>query len=430
MSRSQTIGNQTSSFRNQRPDYDKSLPTSRLMGILVSGLPSTRKVEKLEKYMANDKAPHKKLPEEYLEKSLDFHLHYHQWYNGPETTGEGIYTYDEVSVNKTDLEKISKIMNGQRIDKKHTIHTSVVPICLHCHFPLDCEDTPKYLPKGNLEKSSTLDHNVCDMCLPSPVLCCCCDSPLSEKEDPNNMAKIMKYFACRSCREDSEIQEKWRYNETNKLINDTSSSYVEELHLSDEAIEREKVLMGGKPRSCEDITPFIDSFYIKDLIDPTSRDYWPFGMNSQQYLEHKALMDFNNPLQETPDESWRQVEVTEKVLSNYIRDMNSAYEKYNYSEEDRGSLPTEIISGGYKYRFVGQGHGFTCDSAICQAVFQHHGENDGGAFSALVATNIPIFTTRPGKIGGTAREMGFGQERCISCISKVFHYPPSSTKQD
>ena len=426
MSRSQTIGNQTSSFRNQRPKYDKILPTKRKMGILVSGLPLTRKVEKLEKYMNSSEKFHKRLPKEHIENSRSFHLHYHQWYNGHETTGEGIYTYDEGSVNKTDLEKISKLMNGQRIDKKHTIRTNVFPICLHCHFPLDCEDTPFHLSKGNLEKASTLDHNVCDMCLPSPSLCTCCDSPISEKEDPHNMAKIMGYFACRSCREDSEIQEKWRYNEKNKLINSTTSSYVEKLHLSDEAIEREKELMGGVPsKPCKDITPFINALYIKDLIDPTSRDYWPFGMNAQQYLEHRALMDFNNPLQETPDETWREVEVTEKILSNYIRDMNSAYEKYNYSNEGRGSLPEEIISGGFKYRFVGQGHGFTCDSAICQAVFQHQGENDGGAFSALIATNIPIFTTRPGRIGGTAREMGFGQERCISCISKVFHYSPN-----
>ena len=428
MSRSQTIGNQTSTFRSRRPEYDKSLPTSRLMGILVSGLPSTRKVEKLEKYMTSSEKLHKKLPKEHICNSGDFHLHYHQWYNGHETTGEGIYVYDEGSANKTNLEKISKLMNGQRIDKKHTILTCVVPICLHCHFPLDCEDTPFHLSKGNLEKASTLDQNVCDMCLPSPVLCTCCDSPLSEKEDPHNMAKIMKYFACSSCREDSEIQEKWRYNEKNKLINDTISSYVEELHLSDEAIEREKMLMGGVPRPCKDITPFIDVLNIKDLIDPTSRNYWPFGMNAQQYLEHKALMDFNNPIQETPDESWRNVEITEEVLSNYVKDMASAYEKYNYSEEDRGTLPDEIISGGCKYRFVGQDHGFTCDSAICQAVFQHHEENDGGAFSALFATNIPIFTTRPGKIGGTAREMGFGQERCISCISKTFHYSPSLIK--
>ena len=70
MSRSQTIGNQTSSFRSQRPQSgpqaEESLPTTSKMGILVSGLPSTRKVKKLEKYMANDKAPHKKLPKEYL----------------------------------------------------------------------------------------------------------------------------------------------------------------------------------------------------------------------------------------------------------------------------------------------------------------------------------------------------------------------------
>jgi len=427
MSCSQTIGNQTSSFRSQRPQPEPqaegSLPTTRKMGILVSGLPSTRKVKKLEKYMANDKAPHKKIPKEYLGNSVDFHLHYHQWYNGHETTGEGIYTYDEGSANKTDLEKISKLMNGQRIDKKHTIRTSVVPICFDCHFPLDCEGTPYHLPKGNLEKASTLDRNVCDMCLPSPIHCCCCDSILTEQDDPNNMAKVMGQFACRSCWKDSDIQEKWRYNEENKLINATISSYVEELHLSDEAIEREKELMGGVPRPCKDITPFINAFYIKDLIYPTSRNYWPFGMNAQQYLEHIALMDFNNPLQETPDESWREIEVTEEILTNYYRDMNAAFihYTYNYSEEGRGSLPEEIISGDCKYRLVGQGHGFTCDSPICQAVFQHCQKNDEGAFSALVATNIPIFTTRTGRLQGTAREMGFGQERCIVCISKVFH---------
>ena len=135
-------------------------------------------------------------------------------------------------------------------------------------------------------------------------------------------------------------------------------------------------------------------------------------------------MRFNNPFQETPDEAWRKVEVTEEVLSNYTRDMAAAYKKYDYSNEDKGTLPEEIISGGCKYRFVGQNHGFTCDSAICQAVFQHQEENDGGAFAALIATNIPIFTSRPGRIGGTAREAGFGQERCIACISKTFHYSP------
>ena len=116
--------------------------------------------------------------------------------------------------------------------------------------------------------------------------------------------------------------------------------------------------------------------------------------------------------------------MTEEVLSNYFRDLSDAYEKYNYSAEDRGSLPDEIISGACKYRFVGQNHGFTCDSAICQAIFQHHEEIDGGAYASLIAANIPIFTTRPGNIHGTAREAGFGHERCIACISKTFHYSP------
>ena len=94
MSRSQTIGNQTSSFRSRIPEYDKSLPTTRKMGILVSGLPSTRKVEKLENYMTSSEKLHKRLHKEHIENSKDFHLHYHQWYNGPETTGGGARTLD------------------------------------------------------------------------------------------------------------------------------------------------------------------------------------------------------------------------------------------------------------------------------------------------------------------------------------------------
>lgn len=50
-------------------------------------------------------------------------------------------------------------------------------------------------------------------------------------------------------------------------------------------------------------------------------------------------------------------------------------------------------------------HGFTCDNPVCQAVFQHYQDNDGGAFGALVATGIPIFTTRPGNIHGTPRDV-------------------------
>ena len=74
-----------------------------------------------------------------------------------------------------------------------------------------------HLSKGNLEKASTLDCNVCDIVF-RVQSCVLVVDPISEKEDPHNMAKIMKYFACSSCREDSEIQEKWRYNEKNKQL--------------------------------------------------------------------------------------------------------------------------------------------------------------------------------------------------------------------
>jgi hypothetical protein len=142
-------------------------------------------------------------------------------------------------------------------------------------------------------------------------------------------------------------------------------------------------------------------------------------MNAQQYLEHMELLRFNNPMEETPDESWRDIEVTEDVLTKYSQDLQGAFEQFNYTEGNRGSLPAEIVSVDSKYRLVEHCHGFTCDNPVCQAVFQHYQCNDGGAFAALVATGIPIYTTRPGNIHGTPREAGFGQERCIACVSKV-----------
>ena len=417
---SQTIGNQTSSFRRtsqeKLPLHFVNLPPMKF-GIHVTGIPLTKKVDKMEQFMEGDKAPHHRTKESGQWTDANFHLHYYQWYSGKETTGEGVYAFND---DATDLEKLSKLLDGSRIDKKNEpIRTSVVPICFNCHFPLDCDTTPIQLLKNNLEKASTLCGTLCEMCLPSPIYCCCCGN-ITEKGSLSEFEKTMEFYACSTCRTNSEVQEKWRYNEQNKLVNATSSSYVEELYLSDEAIEREKQLMGGvPPKPCKDITPFLETFHIRDLIDPESRDYWPFGMNAQQYLEHKEIMRFNNPMEETPDESWRDIEVTEDVLMKYSQELQEAFEQFNYTEEDRGSLPAEIVSDDCKYRLVEHCHGFTCDNPVCQAVFQHYQDNDGGAFAALVATGIPIFTTRPGNIHGTPREAGFGEERCIACVSKV-----------
>jgi hypothetical protein len=446
---SKTLVNQTSSFRSANqangvtehrllmardPEWSQCCSTSRKMGILVNGIPLTEKIDKMEKFMEGKKAPHKRLPKTH--QPNDFHLHYYQRFDGNETTGEGVYVYP----NGTNLESRCVMIHRSRIDKKHRLSSCIVPICFDCHFPINSKAIPirDYLhgwrsgdghPASscrNYEEASSLDDNVCEMCLPSPILCCCCDEVLTKEDDPHNMAKVMGLFACKSCWTNPGLQCSWRYSEKNKHI-DALPSYVERLYLSDEAIEREKRLLGDVPlKPRKDMTPFLEVISIRNLIDPTHPDYWPFGLDSQEYLEHKALMRFNNPIQETPDESWRKVEVTEEVISNYSHDMAAAYEKYGYSNEDRGTLPDEIISGACKYRFVGQNHGFTCDNAICQAVFQHHEENDGGAFASLIATNIPIFTSRPGNIHGTAREAGFGQERCIACISKTFHYSPIS----
>jgi len=416
---SQTIGNQTSSFRIAAQD---KLPLDshkhpKKFGIHITGIPLTEKISRMEQFMSSNKAPHlrTRLPD--LWHNANFHLHYYQWSSVKETTGEGVYTFNE----GTDLEALLGLMNGSRIDKKHeAIRTTITPICFNCHFPLDCEDTPINLLKNNLEKSSTLCGTLCEMCLPSPVHCCCCDTILTENDGLSEFAKTMKNYACRACWANSAVQEKWRYNEQNKQVNATSSSYVVDLYLSDEAIEREKQLMGGvPPKPYEYITPFLETSKISSLIDPRSHDYWPFGMNAQQYLEHKEIMRFNNPIEETPDESWRDIEVTEDVLTKYSQDLQGAFKKFNYTEEYRGSLPAEVVSVDSKYRLVEHCHGLTCDSPVCQAVFQNSLDNDGDPFAALVATGIPIFTTRPGDIHGTPREAGFGQERCIACVSKV-----------
>ena len=130
-------------------------------------------------------------------------------------------------------------------------------------------------------------------------------------------------------------------------------------------------------------------------------------------------MRFNKPFEETPDETLREIDVTEEVLSTYSQDLQDAIKKFNYSKEDRGTLPAEIVTEDCKYRLIDDTHSFTCDSPICQAVFQYHQRNDAGAFAAIIATGIPIFTTRPGDLYGTPREAGFGHERCIACVSKV-----------
>jgi len=415
----QTIGNQTSSScrasQDRVPLQHESPPMK--FGIHVTGIPLTKKIDRMEQFMGSDKAPHRRSGNLGKWSDAKFYLHYYQWNSGKETTGEGVYTFNE----DADLVKLSKLLDGTRIDKKNEpIRTCVAPICFNCHYPLDCDSTPIQLLKNNLEKASTLCGTLCEMCLPSPVHCCCCDTILTENDGLSEFAKTMKNYACRACWANSAVQEKWRYNEQNKQVNATSSSYVEELYLSDEAIEREKQLMGGvPPKPCKDITPFLETFHIRDLIDPESRNYWPFGMNAQQYLEHKEMMRFNNPIEETPDESWRDIEVTEDILTKYSQDLQGAFKKFNYTEEHRGSLPAEIVSNDCKYRLVEHCHGLTCDNPVCQAVFQNSLDNDGGAFAAQVATGIPIFTTRPGNIHGTPREAGFGQERCIACVSKV-----------
>ena len=111
---SQTIGNQTSSFRTAAQE---NLPLDSHMhpkkfGIHVTGIPLTEKVGRMEQFMSGNKAPHlrTRLPD--LWHNAKFHLHYYQWSSVKETTGEGVYTFNE----ETDLGALPELMNGSRID--------------------------------------------------------------------------------------------------------------------------------------------------------------------------------------------------------------------------------------------------------------------------------------------------------------------------
>jgi len=97
-SRSQTIGNQSSSRRQSRSRYHRTPhagETMRAIGVHVSGLPETNKIDRLEKFMMGDKAPHRRKSESTLLRDPVFHVHYYQWYNGNVTTGEGVYVFNE-----------------------------------------------------------------------------------------------------------------------------------------------------------------------------------------------------------------------------------------------------------------------------------------------------------------------------------------------
>jgi hypothetical protein len=384
--------------------------SQKKMGIQVSGLPVTRKCDKLRRYI-NSENMLKKLCGSHTPES--FHLHIRHWFDGDETEGTGVFVFPDGSP----LGDISQRMNFVKLDKKHDVFTCVTPVCGKCSFPIKNEHFPKDR-SIKVEKASTLDSNVCEKCLPPPVLCCCCGKLAIE--GPNEFARDFKYFACDTCQRDRSKQEEWR-NTVGVDVKDTESSYVEGIYLSDEAIEIEKKIMGGEPRKpLEDDTPFMYSYIIEELINPKSYHYWPYGMSAHEYLEYRQKKWFDNPMEETTSDEWMEIDVTKEIIEDYWKRMTDLQEKYGFkSLKDPGDLPTMLEKDGHKYTLFPDIHGATCDNVICRAINNLQRDLDGGGYAALVLTGLPLYTTRKGDLSkGNARDAGYGHEYCLACIMK------------
>jgi len=227
-----------------------------------------------------------------------------------------------------------------------------------------------------------------------------------------------KYVSCQPCRENIEKQEKWR----NSIpVLNTESSFKEPKYLCEEAIKREQELHGDKPPVSEDwVTPFMISYCTDSLVDPTSGNYWPYGMSGKDYVSLQDLRRFNNPMSETPDNSWMDIEVTAEIITDYWKKMSSLQNKYDFiSLKEPGTLPTTLSKEDKSYRLVPDTHGFTCDDPTCQAISQQQNDLDGGGYAALILTGLPIYTSRTGVLTSeSVSDLGYGKEYCLACIMK------------
>jgi hypothetical protein len=333
------------------------------------------------------------------------------------TTGEAIFLFEE----DKDEKLIVRRSDGIRLDKSHTLGTRVIRVCKTCHCDTSLSAEPHafagqpcdFFIHRALDTSSKVDPDSCRSCVPDK-LCCCCAKPLSDE-----IGDIYsKYVSCQSCRKNMEKQEAWRQSVP---VHDTKSSYKEPTYLCSEAIQREKELLGGKPPVSEDwVTPFMISYCTDSLVDPLSGKYWPYGMSGKDYVKLQDERRFNNPMCETPDDSWRDIEVTSEITHDYWKRMISLQIKYDFkSLNDIGSLPTTMSKEDKSYRLVPDIHGFTCDDPTCQAIFHQQNDLDGGGYAALVATGLPIYTSRSGDLKGeSVSDIGYGKEYCLACMMK------------
>ena len=405
-------------------------PPDPRYGVKMSGLPITPKYDKLLSFLGKDTHSTRIWGSKTI-KPIKTDLLFTMVDGVKTTTGDAIFIFDHEFQLMWNQQFIVERSNGIRLDKNHTLETDVIRVCKTCHCHLQrtgkSEEVRRCDPRStcappHLESASGLDPDSCKTCVPDEICCCCrvplrsCDlGPIPDHESYNI---YQKYIACQSCRDDDYMQEKWR----NSIpVYDAETSFHEEKYLSDEAIVREKELQGGvSPIPPESITPFMFTFMIENLVDPTSKYYWPYGMDVYDYLVSQNQRIFDNPMSETPDDSWRSIEVTEEIIKDYWKRMIELQEKYDFkSLQDPGSLPSTIEKDGVSYRLFPDIHPVWCDDPICQAINHQQDDMDGGGYSALILTGIPIFTTRKGDLtSDSGRGLGYGHEYCLACIMK------------
>ena len=383
-------------------DTDGAHVAGPRFAIMMKGLPITHKYDKLLFHLSKG---HTTLRIWGRTQPIKTELLYDEGDGVKKTTGEAIFLFEE----DKDERWIARCSDGLRLDKSHTLQTSVIRVCKTCH-----SDINGHMDDGGaLKTASKVDPDSCRSCAPDQF-CCCCVKPLSEE-----IGDIYsKYVSCQSCRKNIEKQEVWRQSIP---VHDTESSYKEHKHLCSEAIQREKDLFGDKVPVSEDwVCPFMISYHIDSLVDPTSGKYWPYGMSGKDYVAVQDERRFNNPMSETPDDSWMDIEITDQIIKDYWKRMTTLQSDYDFkSLHDIGSLPTMVSKGDKSYRLVPDTHGFTCDDPTCQAIFHLQNELDGGAYAALIATGIPIYTSRKGDLtSDSVSDIGYGKEYCLACMMK------------
>ena len=409
-----------STMRSRCDQVGRQAGAEVTIGVGVWGLPETSKCDKLREFMTSDKVQEKLLRNTVHTSAaeiLSFRLHTVAGYDKTASIGTGLFIFKGMHSFEY-LDRIASSMSGVRLDKKHTVGAVVTDVCSGCWCPTGHIGVP-VLFSSSVKKTSMVDTSYCDECKPSPVSCCCCDEPILGSET-DTFLRSLKYVACNRCRKDRNSQKRWRnFSIAGMKVTDTEGPPLE-LHLSDEAIAVEKDIRGGvPPEPIESDTPFMMCSNIEDILDPTSQHYWPWQMSSLEYLEYIENQRFNNPMQETPQGDWAAIEVTEQILLSYQRQLPSVCEKYGFlSPEEPGDAPKEVVIDNTQYRLVDNSHGMTCDSPLCQAVFQHQDSVGNFAWAALIAPIIPMYTTRKGLIGGTAREIGYGVEKCLVCLDQ------------